>query len=146
MASKASKSWTTSSFLVPPTSDARPNALVILNSPLAHDALFRLLWAACTFLLPLPTEVYSVLTSGLQHQCGTAPMEEQTDFTSVSCGRQTRGERILRRSCLTLSRATWTRSNRTYGSSTPRTYAPSLRSSSPQQAHPPPRAERSHHP
>lgn len=39
-----SKQWSTSTFLE--ASDTQPTALIILNTPLAHDELFRQIWAA----------------------------------------------------------------------------------------------------
>ncbi|ORY69288.1 Thiamin pyrophosphokinase [Leucosporidium creatinivorum] len=42
----ASKQWTTISFME--RSETYPNALIILNTPLAHDQLFRQIWAAAS--------------------------------------------------------------------------------------------------
>ncbi|KAK4057997.1 thiamine pyrophosphokinase [Microbotryomycetes sp. JL221] len=38
------KQWSTSSFLT--TNETRPNALIILNTPLVHDELFQEIWRA----------------------------------------------------------------------------------------------------
>lgn len=45
MSRPPTKHWTTESFLSVSGSDQR-NALIILNTPLVHDALFRQIWAA----------------------------------------------------------------------------------------------------
>lgn len=44
------KEWSTDSFLSDVRSAARPNAMIILNTPLPHHDLFAKLWDACTSL------------------------------------------------------------------------------------------------
>lgn len=42
------KEWSTESFLTDVRDAARPNAMIILNTPLPHHHLFAKLWDACT--------------------------------------------------------------------------------------------------